>query len=218
MTGWHGSVGILSVGVWRQKLASFTPCLLREPNIENFDLIKRMEKRFGLRDLPEASQMQFTYARQTPEETIPDWADRVLHLATKAFPGLPEHHIQKQIVLRFCQGCNDREAGQYAINTQPVNLEAAIDSVRWYQHTHRVIFGRAKRDVKQVPLLDGDIEDDIQVWKVNTTQCPDARPKLGRSTDQSPSNLEHRLASLEGKLDILQKSLEKLTTLPGRSV
>jgi hypothetical protein len=48
------------------------------------DLIRKLEKRFGFRELPETAQVQFNNARQTPDELLEDWADRVLSLATPA--------------------------------------------------------------------------------------------------------------------------------------
>ena len=42
------------------------------------DLIRKLEKRFGFRELPETAQVQFNNARQTPDELLGDWADRVL--------------------------------------------------------------------------------------------------------------------------------------------
>jgi hypothetical protein len=48
------------------------------------DLILKLEKRFGCRELPETAQVQFNNARQTPEELLDDWADRILSLATRA--------------------------------------------------------------------------------------------------------------------------------------
>ena len=46
-------------------------------------LILKLEKLFGFRELPETAQIQFNKARQTPEELLEDWADRVLSLANK---------------------------------------------------------------------------------------------------------------------------------------
>jgi hypothetical protein len=52
------------------------------------DLIRKLEKRFGFRELPETAQVQFNNARQTPEELLENWADQVLSLATRAFRDL----------------------------------------------------------------------------------------------------------------------------------
>jgi hypothetical protein len=50
--------------------------LLVERNQEMvyMDLIQKLEKRFGFRELPETAQVQFNNARQTPDELLEDWA------------------------------------------------------------------------------------------------------------------------------------------------
>jgi hypothetical protein len=51
----------------------------------------------------------------------------------------------------FCQGAGDKEAGSYAFNIRPKNIEEAIDEMRWHQHNHQAIYGRHPRmEVKQV--------------------------------------------------------------------
>ena len=183
----------------------------REPNLEYFDLIQKLEKRFGLRDLPEATQLQFNYARQSADESILDWADRVLYLATRAFPDLPELHVQKQVVLRFCQGCSDREAGQYAINTRPSSIEAAIDNVKWFRHTQRAIYGRSRKEVKQM-FADEDMpEVEADLCKVGIHGATQYKnPSTG-----DYSALEKRMSTLEDKLGSIQRSLDQLVAAPG---
>ena len=101
------------------------------------DLIRKLEKRFGFRELPETAQVQFNNACQTLE----DWANRVLSLATRAFRDLPETHVYQQAVMRLCQGATDKEARSYGSNIRPKNIEEAIDKMRWYQHNYQAIFG-----------------------------------------------------------------------------
>jgi hypothetical protein len=52
---------------------------------------------------------------------------------------LPENHMYQQEVVRFCQGAADKEAGSYASNIRPKNIEEAIDEIRWHQHNHQAI-------------------------------------------------------------------------------
>jgi hypothetical protein len=66
---------------------------LTNKTMSYMDLIRKLEKRFGFRELPEMAQVQFNNARQTPEELLEDCADRVLSLATRAFRDLPETHM-----------------------------------------------------------------------------------------------------------------------------
>jgi hypothetical protein len=76
----------------------------RNQDMAYMDLIRKLETRFGFRELPETAQVQFNNARQTPDELLEDWADRVLSLATRAFRDLPEAHMYQQAVVRLCQG------------------------------------------------------------------------------------------------------------------
>nr|XP_054775547.1 uncharacterized protein LOC129284057 [Lytechinus pictus] len=124
--------------------------LERDSNVPYRDLVKKLEKRFAMRELPEVSQMKFTYARQAPEEPVEQWADRLLSLAYQAFPELPEKHVQSQAVMRFCQGSSDKEAGQHALYSRPNTLEEAVDLFKWFQHTHRAIYGKPRKEIKQV--------------------------------------------------------------------
>ena len=119
------------------------------------DLIRKPEISFGFRELPDMAQVQFNNALQTPDELLEDWADRVLSLATRAFRDLPETHMYQQTVVMLCQGASDKEAGSYASNIRPKNIEEAIDKMRWFQHNYQAIFGTTlgsnpRKEVKQV--------------------------------------------------------------------
>lgn len=99
----------------------------RNRNVEYGDLVR---KRFGFKELPETAQVQFQNARQALEESLEDWADRVLSLATKAFRDFPDEHMYKQAILRLCQEAADKEAGSYASNVRPQPMEDAVDKIR----------------------------------------------------------------------------------------
>ena len=127
----------------------------REPDIDYDNLIRKLEKRFTQSELPEASHMQFLYARQTPDEPCIEWGDRLLILASQAFPGLPDEYVQGQIVNKFCQGGYDKEAMQHTMNSRPKTLDEALEEARWYQHSHRAIFGaRSRKEVREVSFPD----------------------------------------------------------------
>jgi hypothetical protein len=106
--------------------------LLVERNQEMvyMDLIRKLEKRFGFRELPETAQVQLNNAHQTPDELLEDWADRVLSLATRVFRDLPETHMYQQAVVRLCQGAADKEAGSYASNIRPKNIEKEMSEIK----------------------------------------------------------------------------------------
>lgn len=123
----------------------YTTIVSRDYDIDYFELIRKLEKRFNFVDLPETLQVQFMGAHQNATEKLEDRADRLLSLAMKAFRDLPEEHIYSQAVWRFCQGCCDKEAGQNAAMSRPKSMEEAIDKIKWYQHTTKAIYGKPVR-------------------------------------------------------------------------
>ena len=90
-----------------------------DPEADVATIFRKMEKGLGVKELPETSHARFQQATQTAEEELDNWADRILTLAGKAFKHLPEKHMMQQAVVRFCQGCHDKEAGQSACNSRP---------------------------------------------------------------------------------------------------
>ena len=56
------------------------------------EMLKNLESRFGSVELIETARVNFQQASQHSEETLEDWADRVMTLATAAYKGLPESH------------------------------------------------------------------------------------------------------------------------------
>ena len=57
----------------------------REVELGYIEVVDKLERRLGYRELPETARVTFSGARQGEEESVDDWADRVLTLAGKAF-------------------------------------------------------------------------------------------------------------------------------------
>ncbi len=168
------------------------------------DLLGKLEKRFGFRELPETAQVQFSNARQTPEELLEDWADRVLSLATRAFRELPETHMYQQAVVRFCQGAADKEAGSYASNTRPSTMDDAIDKMRWHQHNHQAIYGRpSRKEVKQVSPRGGTDSGEAKVCVVGANRGEES--SLGREVREIKTNLAVLSAQMAGMMEELKR-------------
>ncbi len=126
-----------------------------------------MERRFGARELPETSQARFQQAKQKTDECLEDWADRALTLATRAFKALPYAYMYQQAVTRVCQGLLDKEAGVYAANSRPTTIDAAIDRIRWFQHTNQAVYGRSTR--RDVRCISSESNSDVSPVSVRTT-------------------------------------------------
>ncbi|KAH3733980.1 hypothetical protein DPMN_040419 [Dreissena polymorpha] len=92
-----------------------------------------LESRFGTKELRETSKAKLRQAVQGHEESLEDWADRVLTLATPAFTDLPEDHMRFEAISRFCQGCYDREAAKHACLE---NLSSMEELSTWLNSTN----------------------------------------------------------------------------------
>ena len=184
---------------------------------------------------PSIKEMRFTYARQRSDESPTEWADRLLTLAIQAFPGLPEEHLQQQVVLRFCQGFTNREAAQFAINSQPKDLDEALYRVCLFRCTHCTPssdsrHGKLKKDVFQhssetlpsessLPMSqlfisqDNLCEQETKPEDVHVLQNLNNFDLQEISLDNVETrldNLETRMDSLDSKVDLAMKSIHSL--------
>ncbi len=105
------------------------------------EVIEKFERRFGFKELPATLMIAFNSARQLPDESIDDWSDRVLTLASKAFRDLPDQYMTQQSILRFCHGGLDREAGENVSNMRPTTMDDAIDKLKMgYSYTQPYVW------------------------------------------------------------------------------
>ncbi|MEW8548560.1 MAG: hypothetical protein AB2693_34090 [Candidatus Thiodiazotropha sp.] len=182
----------------------YTLLIERDPNMEYFDLMRKLEKRFGFKDLPETAQVQFMQAKQTPDEKLEEWADRVLSLATRAFKNLPDEHMYQQAIMRLCQGANDKDAGQYAANLRPKTMEDALDRFRWYQHNNAAIFGRqSRRDIRYIAEEESEEKQSVTIQATSP-----ANQSISMNTRLS--SLEQKVTDLTSNMSALMTDVRKL--------
>ena len=190
-------------------LEFFTTILQRDEDLTYDDLVQKMDKRFGVREIPETAQTKLATMKQRFDETIEDWADRVLQLATKAYQNLPDEFMYKQAVKRICLGCCDREAGQYAANLSLTTIEDTIDKIKGYQHNHQAIYDKNKREVKEVRCeVDESFSDSDQSVKICQTRSN--FQKKSEPSKEETSKLDLRLSSLENQLGSLMMEIKAM--------
>lgn len=85
----------------------YTLLLETSPDLCFADILRKFDKRFGSAVPDLANQLNFQSAVQNSGESLRQWSDRVLTLATRAFPQLPDVH--SQAIPRLCNGA---EAGR----------------------------------------------------------------------------------------------------------
>ena len=208
--------------------AFHTTLVEREPSLTHKQIVAHLHSRYGFQSPPEIIQMELASARQGKDETARDWGDRVLDLATHAFPEFLDKQIQNQAVLYFCQGCFDREAGAYVLNLRPKQIQEAVELLIWRRCSYQVVFSRARMEAaRAVPrALRGD-ECNPLARKVDTHHPPSRveEPSGGYSpsTPTTPNTklmdgLSKRIDCMEVQWDKraegLEKEMAKLAGLP----
>ncbi|KAH3737269.1 uncharacterized protein LOC127849771 [Dreissena polymorpha] len=175
----------------------------REVELNYSEVVDKLERRFGYRDLPETARVTFSSARQGDDESVDDWADRVLTLAGKAYRDLPKAYMLQESILRFCMGARDKEAGELVINQRPASIEQAFDKLKWAVHTHGLMYGRVKA-VKKV-----ECEGQMEVSEVKVA------PQY-RLVDRMVA-IEKKNELMDEKMNVLMGKLDQLLARPVRS-
>ena len=110
----------------------YTLLLESDPRVCLGAILKKFEKRFGSSAPNLTHQLNFQLAVQGSGESFRQWSDRVLTLATRAFPQFPD--LQAQAIPRLCYGAKDKDVGMYALDGQPKTVEKAVDRMQFFQH------------------------------------------------------------------------------------
>jgi hypothetical protein len=84
----------------------YTLLMDTDPYLAFADILRRFHNRFGSSAPDFTHQVNFQSTSQDAGESLRQWADRVLTLATRAFPDTPDVHTHA--IPRLCFGAEDR--------------------------------------------------------------------------------------------------------------
>lgn len=185
----------------------YASTIQRHDGIGFNDLLEKLEKRFGGLIMPDTAQDQLSTSSQKVGETIEDWADRVMQLALRAYPDLPEHFMQRQAMKRICHGCSDKDAGQYVANLNLESVELVIDKIKSYKFNHQTIFDRAsKRDVREI-LASRDAESGSDT-ELDTPHVRQSRKQASSGTTEA--NVNKRIDGIDDKIERMQSDIQSI--------
>ncbi|CAG2220118.1 unnamed protein product [Mytilus edulis] len=193
----------------------YTVLLESNKDIAFSTVVTKMVKRFGFQEPQETSQIQFQTITQKKEESLEDWADRVLSLATQSFKDLSEEYMTKQAVMKFCQGCNDPEAGQHACGFKPVSVENAIDIIKWFQHSRKAVQAHIAQgktpEVKQAsaPTPTAQVSDTPSVHGVGSSKSA-----IDTRVSQMEQQLRQQREEQQQSMQQMQSLLSSMATVP----
>ena len=177
------------------KAADFYAILLEQKHTLNYrQLLNKLESRFGAKELPATAQGLFQQATQAPRETLEDWADRIMTLATRAFKDLPEHYSNSQAVVRFCQGLTDKEAGHHVCIQEPKSMEQALNGIKWYQYVHQSMYTGTHRDSQS-----HEYDEPANIYQVSETPTRGGAESFSASPQLA--NLQEEIRGIKSGLD-----------------
>jgi hypothetical protein len=122
--------------------------------------------------------------------------------------------MYQQEVLRFCHGAADKEAGSYASNIRPKNIEEAIDEMWWHQHNHQAIYGRSpRREMNQVsPGSYNGGEARVCVIGANTGEEMSLTKEMGEvlsAQEKEMGEIKSNLAALSAQIAVMMEMAKK---------
>ena len=153
-------------------------------------IMKKLETRFGVKELAETSKAKFRQAFQKQDESLEDWADRVMTLATPAFVDLPEDHLKKEAIARFCQGCTDKEAAKHACFEQPETMEEALNLVKHHQYISQAVDGKKAKREYEASVNAVQSPSEARVEQLIRSALRDFAAKLQESSTSMSSSSE----------------------------
>lgn len=158
-------------------------------------IVKKLENRFGVQELKETSKAKFRQASQKPEESLEEWADRVMTLATPAFVDLPEHHLKQEAIAKFCQGCCDKDAAKQVCFEQPSTMEEALNLVKHHQYISQAVDGKKHRKNTEASVNAVQPTSEARVEQLIASALKDFAKRLpkGFTTESVPTKTEQKV-------------------------
>ena len=163
------------------------------------ELVSQMEKRFEKQQDPFVKRTEFYTLTQETEESIEEWADRLLEKGVEAFDQVPDPVREEEMVRRFTMGSLDKEAAQFVMNSSPRSLDEAILCMRRYKENTSLIYGKKK--VRQIEV---ESEEARYIRALNKTSQEEKTNRV--HFDSSPKRFEKDEKS--GTAEKIVKALE----------
>ena len=135
------------------------------------ELVWKLETRFGRREPPTTVRRKLQDLKQEVDETLEEFAERTLVLATEGFPGAQPAMIETLAADAFLKGCREPLAALTAMNQNPATLDEALQLVKATVHNQNVLMGdRTTRSKLRQVLRFEDDEDALSKVRVTAAE------------------------------------------------
>ena len=168
-----------------------------------YRIIKILEARLGVKELTETSKAKFHQAYQKPEESLEDWADRVMTLATPAFVDLPDGYLKTEAIAKFCQGCSDKDAAKHACFEHPPTMEEALNLIKHHQYiSSQVVDGKKARKGNETTVNTVQSPSEVRIEQLIASALKEFATKFQinpQSSSQSSSTKTKQISDAKKK-------------------
>lgn len=162
-------------------------------------LSAKLDERFGKKDLPHIIRRQLQDVKQGSEETVEEFADKVLEMTTDGYPDTPEDCRQTVAIDAFLRGCYNKQAALIAMDKNPLTLDMATQYMKTAVTNQKLILGVRKSETRRVKFESSESEsedDDENISKVRAVY--NTKQASNQFTDQTRlSKLESRVKRIE---------------------
>ena len=132
------------LGCLSGKAVSFVERLRKDKRRDYGQLLKSLEKRYGLLEPPSTIHTQIQSAAQGDRESLDEWADRIYGLTLDGFPGAPDDMVESLAVEQFFRGCRDNKAA-LAVSQgrkKSTSIAKALKYTKQYMYSQKLLMGK----------------------------------------------------------------------------
>ena len=130
------------LGCLRGKAITYVQSRPKSERKDYYALKELLNQRYGIMELPATARRYLQSMRQEEDESLDDFADRVLVKVAEGYPEVPDDTLQILATENFLRGCKDRSAAYAAAERKPDDLQMAMQEVR-DAAANMKIFGRS---------------------------------------------------------------------------
>ena len=129
----------------RGKAASYF-VILPELDRENYAILTTvLLDRYGRKDPPSTLRLQLQFIKQTVEDDLEAFAERVQQLAHDAYHQATVQTVKDAAIDAFLRGCKEKAASLAAMNRTPDSLSEAISVVERSFHNQKAVYGESSK-------------------------------------------------------------------------
>ena len=114
----------------RGKALDYFESLPKELRLEFESLCSMFEGRFGREEAPATMRIKLKCITQGVEETLPEFGERALKVASEGYVGMTGQWVQALAVDAFLMGCLDKRSALSSMNKEPQTIDEAVKLMR----------------------------------------------------------------------------------------